>query len=72
MVKLIKREGKLVLPTEKREYDKEAAKKRLYHKFGKMNISGIKFTPIRKDGTRGVSFLLSGQKASYSYLTDLR
>ena len=73
MVKLIRREGKMVLPSGRTDYDKKLATSKL-KKFWGNRIKNIKYTPIRKDGTRGVSFKFTGddRKASYSYLTDIR
>ena len=72
MVQLMKREGKLVLPSNRIDWDKSIAKKKLIKKYGK----GIKivFSKIRRDGTRSVKIKLKGsnQWASWSYLTDIR
>jgi len=76
IVKLVRREGKLVLPSRRGDFDRGFARARLKTIFGK-GIQGIRFTPIRKDGTRGVRFEIkhggsSPVKGSYSYLTDIK
>ena len=72
MVKLVRREGKMVMPSRKEEYDKPRAAKLLNLLAGD-RIKNIRFSPIRRDGTRGVSFRYkaNGEKGSYSYLTDI-
>lgn len=71
MVKLIKREGKYVLPSDKIDQSKEMARRKIHALFGNM-AKFIKFTAIRRDGTRGVSFSINGQKISFTYLSDLK
>ena len=72
MVKLVKREGKLVLPSNRVDWDKSIAKKKITSKYGR-NIR-IVFSKLRRDGTRSVKIKLKGsnQWTSWSYLTDIR
>lgn len=76
MVKLVQRGGKMVLPRPKVDYDKKLATTKLRSLFGS-KVHKIKFTPIRRDGTRGVRYELKwgtpyAMKGSYSYLTDIK
>ena len=72
MVKLVKREGRLVLPSDRVDWNKSIAKKKLIKKYGK-NIK-IVFCKLRKDGTRCVKIKSRGSDewSSWSYLTDIK
>lgn len=72
MVKLIRREGKMVLPSSRADWSKSLAKRKIYKRYGK-DIT-INFGTLRKDGTRSVKIKpkKGNDWSSWSYLTDIR
>jgi hypothetical protein len=77
MIPQVRREGKLVWKTPKKEWNKALARNLLLKKYSdkiKAEKLKIKFGSIRRDGTRSVALWNKDGRyvASWTYLTDIK